>query len=228
MFLYQLFNVFFVASKKEEDSKYDLSLYKRGDLLEVPRTLFTHFGIYLGDNRVAHLIPDILPVISKNKSAIAKMVTNNRLLLGVITKVASVRVDSVADFAYGSEILINHMDKVCSHHPLDGDEVARRAEKLLGSVTYSLLWYNCEHYVMYCRYGMAISYQTYQVELLASFLHNSTEDCVQQDERLFDCAVWYRNHAVSGLCDANDSFTNAPHLIHHLDGSLTASREKRL
>ncbi|XP_061739349.1 lecithin retinol acyltransferase family protein [Nerophis ophidion] len=162
MFLFQLLNFFFSTSKKEDSSKYDLSLYKRGDLLEVPRTLFTHFGIYLGDNRVAHLIPDILPVISRNKSAIAKMVTNNRLLMGVIAKVASVRVDSVVDFAYGSKILVNHMDKVCSQPPLDGDEVARRAEKLLGSVTYSLLWYNCEHYVMYCRYGMAISYQTYQ------------------------------------------------------------------
>lgn len=166
MFLYQLLNFFFAASKKEEEEgglKYDLSLYKRGDLLEVPRTLFTHFGIYLGDNRVAHLIPDILPVVTKNKSSIAKMVTNNRLLLGVIAKVASVRVDSVVDFAYGSEILVNHMDRVCKQPALDGDEVARRAEKLLGSVTYSLLWYNCEHYVMYCRYGMAISYQTYQV-----------------------------------------------------------------
>ncbi|XP_034396738.1 lecithin retinol acyltransferase family protein [Cyclopterus lumpus] len=165
MFLCQLLSFFFVASKKEdkdEDSQHDLSLYKRGDLLEVPRTLFTHFGIYLGDDRVAHLIPDILPVISKNKPAIAKMITNNRLLLGVLAKVASVRVDSVADFAYGSEILINHMDKVCSRPPLDGDEVARRAETFVGSVTYSLLWYNCEHYVMYCRYGMAISYQTYQ------------------------------------------------------------------
>lgn len=167
MFLYQLLNFFFASATKEEKdgSEYDLSLYRRGDLLEVPRTLFTHFGIYLGDNRVAHLIPDILPVVSKNKSAIAKMVTNNRLLLGVITKVASVRVDCVSDFAYGSEILVNNMDKVCSQPALDGDEVARRAEKLLGSVTYSLLWYNCEHYVMYCRYGMAISYQTYQVSL---------------------------------------------------------------
>ncbi|XP_017294378.1 lecithin retinol acyltransferase family protein [Kryptolebias marmoratus] len=162
MFLYQLLNFFFAALNKEEDSKYELSQFKRGDLLEVPRTLFTHFGIYLGDGRVAHLIPDILPAVTKDKAAIAKMVTNNRLLLGVITKVASVRVDSVADFAYGSDILINHMDKVCRQPPLDGDEVARRAEKLLGSVTYSLLWYNCEHYVMYCRYGMAISYQTYQ------------------------------------------------------------------
>lgn len=155
----------FVASKMEEESKYDLSLYKRGDFLEVPRTLFTHFGIYLGDNRVAHLIPDILPAITKDKSKIGKMVTNKRLIMGVIAKVASVRVDTVADFAYGSEILINHMDSMCKQPPLDGDEVARRAEKLLGSVTYSLLWYNCEHYVMYCRYGMAISYQTYQVQL---------------------------------------------------------------
>ncbi|KAM3864974.1 lecithin retinol acyltransferase [Diretmus argenteus] len=165
MFPLELFRtIFFVASKvKEEDCEYDPSLYKRGDLLEVPRTLFTHFGIYLGDNRVAHLIPDILPFISKNKAAIAKMVTNNRLIIGVIAKVASVRVDTVEDFAYGAEIRVNHMDKLCSQPPLEGEEVARRAEKLLGSVTYSLLWYNCEHYVMYCRYGMAISFQTYQL-----------------------------------------------------------------
>ncbi|XP_034542828.1 lecithin retinol acyltransferase family protein [Notolabrus celidotus] len=163
MFLYQLINFIFVSSQKEEEkSQYDLSLYKRGDLLEVPRTMFTHFGIYLGDNRVAHLIPDILPVISKDKSAISTVVTNIRLLLGVIAKIASVRVDNVSDFGFGSEILVNRMDKVCSQPSLDGDEVARRAEKLMGSVTYSLLWYNCEHYVMYCRYGMAISYQTYQ------------------------------------------------------------------
>ncbi|XP_041642194.1 lecithin retinol acyltransferase family protein [Cheilinus undulatus] len=163
MFLYQLINFFFVSTQKEEEkSQYDLSLYKRGDLLEVPRTMFTHFGIYLGDNRVAHLIPDILPVISKDKAAISTVVTNNRLLMGVILKIASVRVDTVSDFGYGSEILVNHMDNVCTQPPLDGEEVARRAEKLMGSVTYSLLWYNCEHFVMYCRYGMAISYQTYQ------------------------------------------------------------------
>ncbi|KAJ3615328.1 hypothetical protein NHX12_018896 [Muraenolepis orangiensis] len=163
MFPLQLFNIFFATSPvKAAVSEDALSVYKRGDLLEVPRTLFTHFGIYLGDNRVAHLIPDILPVISKNQAAVRKMVTNHRLILGVIAKVASVRVDSVADFAYGSEVLVNHMDDVCSQRALEGEEVARRAEKLLGSITYSLLWYNCEHFVMYCRYGMAISYQTFK------------------------------------------------------------------
>ena len=164
MFPLQLFNIFFTASTiQERVSKDDLSLYTRGDLLEVPRTLFTHFGIYLGDNRVAHLIPDILPVFSQNKAAISEMVTNLRLILGVVAKAASVRVDSVADFAYGSEILVNHMDDVCKQPALEAEEVARRAEKLLGSISYSLLWYNCEHYVMYCRYGVVVSFQTYQV-----------------------------------------------------------------
>ncbi|XP_026060333.1 lecithin retinol acyltransferase b, tandem duplicate 2 [Carassius auratus] len=164
-FLYNFFYIAVVTDTEEKKKKvvqYDTSMYKRGDLLEVPRTLFTHFGIYLGNNRVAHLIPDILPVLTTDEKAIEKMVTNNRLILGVIAKKASVRVDSLEDFAYGAEILVNHMDKVCSRSPFEGEEVARRAEKLLGSVVYSLLWYNCEHYVMYCRYGTSMSFQTYQ------------------------------------------------------------------
>ncbi|XP_053471656.1 lecithin retinol acyltransferase b, tandem duplicate 2 [Ictalurus furcatus] len=174
MFLLRFLSTFFTALIPDEDKKklkagtYDISMFKRGDLLEVPRTLFTHFGIYLGNNRVAHLIPDILPVISSDKSAISAMVTNNRLILGAIMKKASVRVDSVEDFAYGAEILVNSMDRVCSRPPLHGEEVARRAEKLTGSVDYSLLWFNCEHYVMFCRYGTSMSFQTYQVQHLTT------------------------------------------------------------
>ncbi|XP_022622377.1 lecithin retinol acyltransferase-like [Seriola dumerili] len=143
------------------ESKYDL-MFRRGDLLEVPRTLFTHFGIYLGAGRVAHFIPDIMPIVSSNQCRIKQMVTNSRLLLGVLAKCGSVRVDSVEDFAYGSEILINTTDKVCSRPALRGEEVAVRAEKLRGDVSYSLLWYNCEHFVMYCRYGTVVSFQTFQ------------------------------------------------------------------
>ncbi|XP_047444219.1 lecithin retinol acyltransferase b, tandem duplicate 2 [Mugil cephalus] len=151
--------------KKEEEevveSKYDL-VFRRGDLLEVPRTLFTHFGIYLGGGRVAHFIPDILPVVTDDQRRIREMVTNTRLILGVLAKCGSVRVDGVEDFAYGSEILINPLDKVCSRPALPGEDVAMRAEKLQGDVPYSLLWYNCEHFVMYCRYGTAMSFQTFQ------------------------------------------------------------------
>lgn len=137
--------------------------FQRGDLLEVPRTLFTHFGIYLGENRVAHLIPDILPALTADSAQIGEMVTNTRLVLGVLSKRASIRVDSVEDFAYGAGILLNVMDRAVRRSPLSGEEVARRAEKLVGSVSYSLLWNNCEHFVTYCRYGTAQSLQTDQV-----------------------------------------------------------------
>ncbi|KAM9425409.1 lecithin retinol acyltransferase-like [Pholidichthys leucotaenia] len=150
--------------EKEKERRHDL-VYRRGDLLEVARTLFTHFGIYLGGGRVAHFIPDVMPVISKDQNKIRRMVTNTRLILGVLARCGSVRVDSVEDFAYGSDILVNPMDKVmmmCNCAALDGEEVALRAEKLQGEVEYSLLWYNCEHYVMYCRYGTSMSFQTFQ------------------------------------------------------------------
>ncbi|KAM4053852.1 lecithin retinol acyltransferase-like [Anomaloglossus baeobatrachus] len=139
---------------------YETSLFRRGDLLEVPRTLFVHFGIYLGSNRVAHLIPDILPALTGKKARVEKVVTNKRLIAGVLAKMASVRVDNVHDFAYGSIILINDMDRHFKNDPLSNEEVAQRAEKLVGTTSYSLLWDNCEHFVTYCRYGTAVSLQT--------------------------------------------------------------------
>lgn len=92
-----------------------------------------------------------------------EMVTNTRLLLGVLSKQASVRVDSVEDFAYGAGVLLNTMDAAARRRPLASEEVALRAERLLGRVPYSLLWNNCEHFVTYCRYGTAVSMQTDQV-----------------------------------------------------------------
>ncbi|NWV02469.1 LRAT acyltransferase, partial [Ptilonorhynchus violaceus] len=139
---------------------YDTSCFKRGDLLEVPRTLFIHFGIYLGENRVAHMMPDILPAITGDRRQIQQVVTNKRLILGVIARTASVRVDTVEDFAYGGSILVNHMDRLFEDQVLGSEEGARRAEKLVGTTAYSLLWNNCEHFVTYCRYGAPVSFQT--------------------------------------------------------------------
>lgn len=61
--------------------------------------------------------------------------------------------------------------QVCSQPALHGEEVARRAEKLQGHMSYSLLWYNCEHFVMYCRYGTVVSFQTFQVMVEKTFKH---------------------------------------------------------
>ncbi|XP_036373160.1 lecithin retinol acyltransferase-like [Megalops cyprinoides] len=162
LFLLSNLNLFhFIWSDDEKcASCCQTSSFQRGDLLEVPRTLFIHFGIYLGDNKVAHLIPDFLPVLTNDKCQIMKVVSNKRLLLGVLTKNASIRVDTVEDFAYGSNILVNSMDRTFKKQPLPNENVAKRAENLIGAIPYSLLWNNCEHFVTYCRYGSAVSLQT--------------------------------------------------------------------
>ncbi|XP_072526594.1 lecithin retinol acyltransferase a [Salminus brasiliensis] len=134
--------------------------FRRGDLLEVQRTLFVHFGIYLGDNKVAHLMPDIMPVLTCDQKIISTVVTNKRLILGCMYRNASVRVDSVEDFAYGAPVLVNDMDRRMKTPAISNEEVARRAEKLIGTIPYSLLWNNCEHFVTYCRYGAPVSQQT--------------------------------------------------------------------
>ena len=75
----------------------------------------------------------------------------------------SIRVDTVEDFAYGADILVNHLDRSLKKKALLNEEVARRAEKQLGLSSYSLLWNNCEHFVTYCRFGTAISPQADKV-----------------------------------------------------------------
>ncbi|KAG5845239.1 lecithin retinol acyltransferase-like [Anguilla rostrata] len=156
---FTLFNI--ISSEEDKCTDYcEGPSFQRGDLLEVPRTLFIHFGIYLGENKVAHLMPDIMPVITNDKCQIQKMVTNKRLLLGVLSKNATIRVDTVEDFAYGSKILLNNMDNILKMQPLPNEEIAKRAEKLIGVIPYSLLWNNCEHFATYCRYGSSVSLQT--------------------------------------------------------------------
>lgn len=142
---------------------------RRGDLLEVPRTIFTHYGIYLGDHKVAHLIPDILPVLTSDKRLISTVISNQRLILGCVYRCATVRVDTLEDFAYGSKILVNRMDQRMKSKAFPNEDVAQRAEQLVGGVPYSLLWNNCEHFVTYCRYGTAASRQTEKVERFKRF-----------------------------------------------------------
>lgn len=165
---FKLFSPDAPGEDRARSSSHELSSFRRGDVLEVPRTHLTHYGIYLGDNRVAHMMPDILLALTKDKRLTQKVVSNKRLLLGVIGRVASIRVDTVDDFAYGAEILVNHLDKSLQRKALPNEEVAQRAEKLLGITPYSLLWNNCEHFVTYCRFGAGVSPQADKVQLVVT------------------------------------------------------------
>ncbi|XP_028833536.1 lecithin retinol acyltransferase a [Denticeps clupeoides] len=158
MFLEKLFGS--APWPEEEPQERPPATLRRGDLLEVQRTIFVHYGIYLGGDRVAHLMPDILPALTGEPRRIGEAVTNKRLIAGCVCKLASVRVDTVADFAYGARVRVNAMDRRLKMEAFSQEDVARRAEGRLGGVSYSLLWNNCEHFVTYCRYGSPVSQQT--------------------------------------------------------------------
>lgn len=196
-FLLANFKLLSLGSGAGEEEKekhavcYDTTCFKPGDLLEVPRTLFIHFGIYLGDNMVAHLMPDVLPAFTNDHRQIQKVVTNKRLILGVITKTARIRVDNVDDFAYGGCILVNCMDVHFKNSVLSSEEVVCRAKKLVGTTEYSLLWNNCEHFVTHCRYGSGVSFQTDKVSFpnSASWSRNNVLREGKTDVGLWDWTV---------------------------------------
>nr|XP_032818455.1 lecithin retinol acyltransferase-like [Petromyzon marinus] len=161
--------------------------HRRGDLLQVPRTLFTHVGIYLGEQRVAHFLPDVLPLLTSDTRRVRSVVTNTRLVLGSVARNGTVRIDAYDDFVYGAPtVLVNATDFAEMHEenggksgggggggdravlkkersrPLPAEEVASLAENFRGDCVYSLLWNNCEHFATHCRYGSAWSDQTEQ------------------------------------------------------------------
>lgn len=138
--------------------------FRRGDVLQVPRSIFIHYGIYLGGSKVVHMIPDILPVLTNDRKLISSVITNKRLILGCIYRRATVRVDTLENFAYGAKVEVSRMYKKKNAQAFRNEDVARRAEKLVGETPYSLLWNNCEHFVTYCRYGSAKSRQTEEVQ----------------------------------------------------------------
>lgn len=138
--------------------------FRRGDVLQVPRSIFIHYGVYLGGNKVAHMMPDILPVFTSDRKLIGSVITNKRLILGCIYRRATVRVDTLDNFAYGAKAEVSRLYKRKNAQAFRNEEVARRAEQLVGATPYSLLWNNCEHFVTYCKYGSAKSRQTEEVQ----------------------------------------------------------------
>lgn len=162
---FKLFECSWLGSADQDGSAHRAAhaRFRRGDLLEVPRCIFTHFGIYLGNNKVAHLIPDILPVFTDNKRLISSVVSNHRLIVGCMYRCATVRVDTLEDFAYGAKVRVSRMYKKKKTQAFPNEDVARRAEKLVGAFPYSLLWNNCEHFATYCKFGSSGSRQTEQV-----------------------------------------------------------------
>ncbi|XP_076361282.1 phospholipase A and acyltransferase 3-like [Tachypleus tridentatus] len=114
-----------------------------GDIIEIDRTLFSHWAIYAGDNNVIHVCG-----------------MNNEDLP---TETGVIKLEKLEDVAGFSRVRVNNKEVPAKERnlvPLAPNQVVARAKAFVGKVVeYNLLTSNCEHYVTEWKYGKGWSDQ---------------------------------------------------------------------
>ncbi|XP_072887665.1 lecithin retinol acyltransferase-like, partial [Hemitrygon akajei] len=117
-----------------------------GDLIQIFRSVYKHWAIYIGGGDVVHLTSDGATVdVSYGYSS--------------STAIAVVKKQPL-DTVVGNDrwCINNKSDKILE--PFPPDEIVERAISKIGKrKRYKLLEANCEHFVNFVRYGINISYQ---------------------------------------------------------------------
>ncbi|XP_017666144.1 PREDICTED: phospholipid-metabolizing enzyme A-C1-like isoform X2 [Lepidothrix coronata] len=118
-----------------------------GDLIEIQRSGFQHWALYLGDGYVVHLTSaEGIPPLSAD-------------CMAILTRRAKVKMQLLKDVVGNNGYRVNNKyDHSCP--PFSVKDIIRRAEIYIDTeVTYDLLESNCEHFVTWLRYGERVSIQ---------------------------------------------------------------------
>uniref|UniRef100_A0A8C6X9V9 LRAT domain-containing protein n=1 Tax=Naja naja TaxID=35670 RepID=A0A8C6X9V9_NAJNA len=117
---------------------------KPGDLIEIFRSCYQHWGIYVGEGKVVHLAPECDGAAS---------------VLAVLSDRAYVKKDWLETVVRSDQYRVNNKHDH-TYPPLPLSKTLERAEELVGKeMPYNLTSHNCEHFVMELRYGIAMSDQ---------------------------------------------------------------------
>ncbi|XP_041099348.1 phospholipase A and acyltransferase 3-like isoform X2 [Polyodon spathula] len=119
-----------------------------GDLIEIFRTGYKHWALYVGRGYIVHVAP---PCELAQPSASS--------LMSVVCENAVIRKDLLWEVAGGDHYRVNNkLDS--KYRPLPVNKIVREAERQVGrEVPYSLATRNCEHFVTDLRYGCPESQQ---------------------------------------------------------------------
>ncbi|XP_027711950.1 HRAS-like suppressor 3 [Vombatus ursinus] len=121
---------------------------KPGDLIEIFRTCYRHWAVYVGDGYVVHLAPPSEYAgagASSIMSALTDKATVKKEPLHVVVGTDKYQVNNKHDNRYP---------------PLPPSKIVQRALEEVGKdVLYKLTSENCEHFVNELRYGIPLSDQ---------------------------------------------------------------------
>jgi uncharacterized protein YfaT (DUF1175 family) len=115
---------------------------KPGDIIFCDRIIYKHYGVYAGNGRVIHYA------------------TQN----GDFGADVRVRETSLKKFAGdGKCMLLPLLNNCAGLKHFSAEETVKRARSRLGEKAYNLLFNNCEHFALWCKYGINKSTQVEQV-----------------------------------------------------------------
>jgi len=128
-----------------------------GDLVEFKRGLYSHWGVFVGDEQIVHLAGEDNDGIDANIEARHVLtVSGHRLDKACVCKTQFWSV-------VGNDKALIQNDKDHKWKPLPQHEIVENALKKIGKVGYNLLYENCEHFAKWCRYGIEKSDQVESV-----------------------------------------------------------------
>ncbi|CAJ1074655.1 phospholipase A and acyltransferase 3-like isoform X1 [Xyrichtys novacula] len=119
-----------------------------GDLIEIFRVAYQHWGVYIGDDKIVHFSP--------------KGDDDNGGEIALMDGPGEVKCEDIWDVIGRSKFKVNNQldDEYESHTPKTIVEEA--LDMVRKELQYSLTGFNCEHFATYLRYGVAVSRQVDQ------------------------------------------------------------------
>ncbi|KAH9496474.1 Phospholipase A and acyltransferase 3 [Bulinus truncatus] len=124
---------------------------KKGDRIEIKRNFYSHWALYIGDDKVIHLRGvGNAPVNSTSNNIFS--------VSGVKFDKAEVAIDVIWDVIRDDEAYVNN-SRDSTWTPLDEAKIISEALKHVGRVKYNIMFANCENFVNWCRYRQWFSDQ---------------------------------------------------------------------
>ncbi|XP_066474050.1 uncharacterized protein [Tiliqua scincoides] len=154
-----------------------------GDLIEIFRGLYNHWGIYVGGGNVVHLT---VPGGTSGSSGSA-----SSSFPSVHTKKGLVKKELLSKVVeWGMYRISNKYDEKYGHRPVE--EIVRDAEAMVGQeVDYNLFKNNCEHFATWLHHGVPDSEQ---VEIVEEGLTGNLTEGAVAIAMWFFLATWVKDH----------------------------------
>ncbi|KAK6169609.1 hypothetical protein SNE40_020624 [Patella caerulea] len=129
-----------------------LNYLQEGDIVEFNRGLYSHYGVYVGNEEIVHLAGE------DEYDGLGDVNTGHLFSIsGQRFNKAWVKKDSFWTVTSNSKAKINNKDN--KRKPLPRHQIVANALSKIGHVGYNLIYSNCEHFANWCRYEVEKSEQ---------------------------------------------------------------------